>query len=76
MNAKLQPVMNRAIGQPPVSGRLPVGFRQYDRVVQLRNNYECDVYNGDLGVVMEVDERERRVKVRKRQEGGDLDRGR
>lgn len=31
-------------------------FRLGDKVIQLRNNYELDVYNGDVGVVSNVDE--------------------
>lgn len=30
-------------------------FRQGDRVMQLRNNYNLDVYNGDTGIVQLVD---------------------
>ena len=30
-------------------------FRQGDRVMQLKNHYEKDVFNGDLGIVVEVD---------------------
>jgi exodeoxyribonuclease V alpha subunit len=30
-------------------------FRQGDKVMQLRNNYELDVYNGDVGIVRLVD---------------------
>ena len=34
-------------------------FRQGDRVMQLRNNYDKDVFNGDLGYVESVDMEER-----------------
>lgn len=30
-------------------------FRQGDRVIQLRNNYDKDVYNGDLGLIRQID---------------------
>ncbi len=34
-------------------------FRQGDRVMQIRNNYDKDVFNGDLGYVSEVNMEER-----------------
>ena len=38
-------------------------YRQGDRVMQLRNNYDKDVYNGDLGYVLSVDMEERTLTV-------------
>ena len=38
-------------------------FRVGDRVMQLRNNYDKDVYNGDTGFVKAVDPEERRMIV-------------
>lgn len=38
-------------------------YRQGDRVMQLRNNYDKDVFNGDLGYIREVDTEERTLKV-------------
>lgn len=38
-------------------------FREGDRVMQLRNNYEKDVFNGDIGVLRAVDENERQATV-------------
>jgi exodeoxyribonuclease V alpha subunit len=31
------------------------GFRLGDRIIQLKNNYEKEVFNGDLGVIKDVD---------------------
>jgi exodeoxyribonuclease V alpha subunit len=39
-------------------------FRQGDKVMQLRNNYDLDVYNGDLGRVANIDEVEQELQVR------------
>ena len=36
----------------------------HDRVMQTRNNYDKDVFNGDVGLVIDVAERGRRVRVR------------
>lgn len=38
-------------------------FKEDDRVMQLRNNYDKDVYNGDLGYVRSVDMEERTLTV-------------
>ena len=64
LNPRLQPVMNpdnpRPAGRPSGSSSLMVK----DRVVQLTNNYDQDVYNGDLGTVVSANDRERRAEVR------------
>lgn len=39
-------------------------FRLGDRVLQLRNNYDLDVYNGDIGVVTNIDPVEQLLTVR------------
>ena len=38
-------------------------FRVGDRVMQLRNNYDKDVYNGDIGFVKSVEPQERTMVV-------------
>lgn len=38
-------------------------YKEGDRVMQLRNNYDKDVYNGDLGYVRSVDMEERTLAV-------------
>lgn len=38
-------------------------FRHLDKVMQLRNNYDKDVYNGDLGTVVEWDDGSRQLLV-------------
>src|SRR5262249_34487383 len=39
-------------------------FRLGDRVLQLRNNYDLDVYNGDIGEVVAIDPIEQLLRVR------------
>lgn len=44
----------------------PIGrkaFRVGDKVMQLRNNYELDVYNGDVGVIRMADETAQEAEV-------------
>ncbi|MBP5319706.1 MAG: ATP-dependent RecD-like DNA helicase [Kiritimatiellae bacterium] len=38
-------------------------FRANDRVMQLRNNYDKEVYNGDIGFIKSVDEEDRSMVV-------------
>ena len=44
-----------------IGGRL---FRHGDRVIQKRNNYELNVFNGDIGVITGVDNEEMELVVR------------
>ncbi len=53
LNAVLQQALNPA---GPALTRFGRAFRAGDRVMQLRNNYDKDVYNGDIGRVAAVDE--------------------
>lgn len=39
-------------------------FRVGDRVMQVRNNYEKEVYNGDLGWIERIDQEEQELRVR------------
>lgn len=56
LNAQLQAVLN-PMGDAVTVGKAPkqTVFRVGDRVMQLKNDYERDVYNGDMGWVMAVD---------------------
>ncbi|WP_300158595.1 ATP-dependent RecD-like DNA helicase [Solidesulfovibrio sp.] len=47
----------------PEVARGMVRFRQNDRVLQTKNDYEKDVFNGDLGHIVEVDPGEGEVVV-------------
>src|SRR3972149_3958884 len=39
-------------------------FRTGDRVMQIRNNYDKEVYNGDIGRILRVDPEEQEMTVR------------
>ncbi len=52
LNARLQAELNP---NGPAIARGGAVFRVGDRVMQLRNNYDKDVYNGDVGFVKSVD---------------------
>jgi exodeoxyribonuclease V alpha subunit len=63
LNAELRQRLN-----PPGAGSVEVvrggrSFRVGDKVMQVRNNYELEVFNGDLGRVAAIDEEEQQVTV-------------
>lgn len=60
LNAAIQKRLNGA-GPGVVRGGME--FRAGDRVMQLRNNYDKDVYNGDVGFVQSVEPAERTLVV-------------
>lgn len=48
--------LNRAIQSYVQGGEPASGFHRGDKVMQVRNNYEKGVYNGDIGIVWAVTE--------------------
>ncbi len=64
LNARLQEALN-----PPAPGKPERSFggfilRAGDKVMQLRNNYEKEVFNGDIGIVTDIDEDDQVIWVR------------
>ena len=69
LNEALQAALN-----PPPAGENPAGvaaltrggraYRVGDKVMQLRNDYEKNVYNGDVGLVASIDTEDNAVVVR------------
>ncbi|MDR1608395.1 MAG: ATP-dependent RecD-like DNA helicase [Deltaproteobacteria bacterium] len=53
LNILLGQALNPTLG--PTLSRFGQSYRVGDRVIQLRNNYQRDVFNGDLGLVTSVD---------------------
>ena len=60
LNMALQNALNPS---PTALNRGGYSFRQGDRVMQLRNNYDKEVFNGDLGYIESVDTEERTLMV-------------
>ena len=61
LNQALQALLNPSGPELLRGGRL---YRLGDRVMQIRNNYAKDVYNGDIGRIIKLDPEEREVTVR------------
>lgn len=60
LNTVLQKELNPS---PSPLMRMGRCFHVGDKVMQIRNNYEKEVYNGDVGKIMEVDLTEQTLKV-------------
>jgi len=61
LNRRLQDALN------PQEVFLTRGDRQYrfgDKVMQIRNNYDRDVFNGDMGTIIRLDAEDRELTVR------------
>jgi len=63
LNLTLQEILNPARGQNEVA-RFGWTFRVGDRVLQTENNYQRDVFNGDLGIITKIDPLDQEVTVR------------
>lgn len=60
LNIELQKALNPGEEGVFRGGRL---FRLKDKVMQIVNNYDKEVYNGDIGRVASIDEEEKEIKV-------------
>ena len=52
---RLNEILQEAFNPSPQPNAVPAGFRRGDKVMQLRNDYEKEVYNGDLGEVHHIE---------------------
>ena len=62
LNQVLQAALNPGTGGPEVQ-RFGWTFRIGDRVIQTENNYDRDVFNGDLGIVESINRIEQVISV-------------
>lgn len=60
LNAVLQAALNP---RGPAVLRFGRTYRLGDRVMQLRNNYDKDIYNGDIGWIRQLDEENQQLQV-------------
>jgi len=61
LNAELQRLLNPKGEEIARGGRL---FRVSDKVMQIRNNYQKEVFNGDIGRVVGIDHEGQKLLVR------------
>jgi len=60
LNVELQRELNPSKDELSRGGRT---FKKGDKVMQIRNNYDKDVYNGDIGRIIKIDREEQEVYV-------------
>jgi exodeoxyribonuclease V alpha subunit len=60
LNRELQQLLNPAGDALERNGAL---FRARDKVMQLRNNYDRGIFNGDLGRIVSIDKEESKIRV-------------
>jgi exodeoxyribonuclease V alpha subunit len=64
LNLHLQAELNPVREGEPFVERFGWQFRMRDKVIQTQNNYDKDVFNGDVGQILGIDLTEREVKIR------------
>jgi exodeoxyribonuclease V alpha subunit len=64
LNDRLQAVLNPPAAQKTEKVLFGQVFRVGDKVMQLQNNYEKDVFNGDIGWVVKIDLDEQELDVK------------
>jgi exodeoxyribonuclease V alpha subunit len=64
LNVRLQTALNPARTDEPEVEKFGWHFRVRDKVIQTENNYDKEVFNGDIGQIAKIDLVEREVKVR------------
>ncbi len=64
LNARLQAELNPPRPGEPTVDRFGWQFRLRDKVIQTENDYEKEVFNGDIGQVTRIDELERELTVK------------
>ncbi len=78
LNVELQKLLNPAREETPGVERFGWTFRMGDKLIQTRNNYDLEVYNGDIGRVtgLNTEDQELRVRFERREvvyDFGELD---
>jgi len=64
LNVRLQNELNPARADEPFVEKFGWQFRPRDKVIQTENDYDKDVFNGDIGQVLKIDPSEREVTIR------------
>jgi exodeoxyribonuclease V alpha subunit len=64
LNSALQQVLNPVQAGETVVERFGCRFRMRDKVIQTQNDYDKDVFNGDIGTIERFDPAEQEVTIR------------
>jgi exodeoxyribonuclease V alpha subunit len=63
LNMRLQTELNPARPEEPSVEKFGWQFRVLDKVIQTENNYDKEIFNGDIGQIVKIDPVEREVTV-------------
>ena len=63
LNTRLQAELNPVRGDEPCVEKFGWQFRVRDKVIQTENDYDKEVFNGDIGQIVKIDALEREVTV-------------
>ena len=64
LNVRLQNELNPARADEPIVEKFGWQFRHRDKVIQTENDYDKDVFNGDIGQIVKIDAMEKEVTIR------------
>ena len=64
LNVRLQNELNPVRADEPVVEKFGWQFRIRDKVIQTENDYDKDIFNGDIGQILKIDSVEREVTIR------------
>jgi exodeoxyribonuclease V alpha subunit len=64
LNVRLQNELNPVRAGEPMVEKFGWQFRSRDKVIQTENDYDKDVFNGDIGQIVKIDLVEREVTIR------------
>ena len=60
LNRKLQDILNPGEGGVQRGDRF---YRVHDKVMQIRNNYDKEVFNGDIGKILQIDAEQQELEI-------------
>jgi exodeoxyribonuclease V alpha subunit len=63
LNARLQAELNPIQADEPFAEKFGWQFRVRDKVIQTENDYDKEVFNGDIGQIVKIDPLEREITV-------------
>ena len=63
LNLRLQSALNPPVDGEPVIEKFGWQFRMNDKVIQTENNYDKEVFNGDIGRIISVDQEQNEIAV-------------
>lgn len=64
LNQELQIILNPETNETKQMTQFGTVFKVHDRVMQIRNNYDKFVFNGDIGKIIDIDRVDQKVIVR------------